>query len=288
MTVRHAAPKPRPSKESSADGVLDIVKTVLFALVVAFVPRVVLCQPYTIPSASMEPTLLVGDYIVVSKFPYGWSRHSIPFSPPLGQGRFFAQQPQRGDIIVFKEPNNGRKDIIKRLVGLPGDTLQVTGGELRINGRAVKRVALPPVLDVEAFDRPLQVAQFRETLPNGKTYVTDSYGPDAPAANTGVYTVPAGCYFMMGDNRDDSLDSRFDPGAIPKGQSRCPWNPALDRFIPAQDEAGMGFVPFDDLVGRAEMVLVSWKPGASLLKPWTWADLRWSRSFHVLGADQRS
>jgi signal peptidase I len=278
----------KPSSQADANGLVDLVKTVLFALVVAVIPRVVLCQPYTIPSASMEPTLLVGDYIIVSKFPYGWSRHSIPFSPPLARGRLFGRQPQRGDIVVFKEPSNGRTDIIKRLVGLPGDTMQVAAGVLRINGQPIKRLALPSALDTEALDRPIQVAQFKETLPNGRTYVTDSYGPAAPAANTGVYTVPAGCYFMMGDNRDDSLDSRFDPGVIAKGQSRCPWNPALDRFMPAQAEAGMGFVPFDDLVGRAEIVLVSWKPGASLLKPWTWGDIRWNRSFHVLGAGQRS
>ena len=280
---------PSPSPRKAASAFADLVKTVLFGLLVAFVPKIVLCQPYTIPSASMEPTLLVGDYIVVSKFPYGWSRHSLPFSPPLGAGRLFAAQPRRGDIIVFKEPSNGRTDIIKRLVGLPGDTLQVSAGVLRINGRPVERTALPSAMDSEAFDRPIQVARFRETLPNGRTYVTDSYGPAAPAANTGVYKVPAGCYFMMGDNRDDSLDSRFDPGAIPINQSHCPWNPALDRFIPAQEEAGMGFVPFDDLVGRAEMVVVSWKPGASLLKPWTWlTDVRWDRSFHMLNAAQRS
>jgi signal peptidase I len=264
---------------------LDIVKTVAFALVVALIPRIVLAQPFTIPSASMEPTLMIGDYVIVSKFAYGWSRQSVPFSPPLGQGRLLGQQPQRGDIVVFKEPNNGRTDIIKRLVGLPGDTLQVTGGVLRINGRSVKRLALPLALDVESFDRPIQVAQFKETLPNGKTYVTDSFGPNAPAANTGVYKVPVGCYFMMGDNRDDSLDSRFDPGPIAKGQSRCPWNPALDRFIPAEDQAGMGFVPFDDLVGRADLVLLSWKPGASVLKPWTLlTHVRWNRAFHPLGA----
>jgi signal peptidase I len=156
---------------------------------------------------------------------------------------------------------------------------------LQINGQAVKRVALPTTLDRESFEEPIRVAQFKETLPNGKTYVTDSFGPNAPAANTGVYKVPAGCYFMMGDNRDDSLDSRFDPGVVATGQSRCPWNPDLDRFIPAESEAGMGFVPFDDLVGRADLVLLSWRPGVSVLRPWTLlTHVRWDRAFHPLGA----
>jgi signal peptidase I len=268
--------------ERDPDGLFELLKTVAFALVVAFIPRVVVGQPYTIPSASMEPTLMIGDYVVVSKFPYGWSRHSVPFSPPLGRGRLFGTAPARGDIIVFKEPNNGRKDIIKRLVGLPGDQLQVVGGALRINGMPVRRQALPTAIDSESFDRPVRVAQFKETLSNGRTYLTNSFGPSSPAANTGVYRVPAGCYFMMGDNRDNSLDSRFDPGAVPKGQASCPWDSALDRYVEA--EAGMGFVPFDDLVGRADLVLLSWKPGASVLYPWTLiTKLRWNRVFHSLG-----
>lgn len=258
--------------------VSELTKTIAIALAIAMVPRVVICQPFTIPSASMEPTLLIGDYLVVSKYAYGWSRHSIPFSPPLGEGRIFEKTPKRGDIVVFKEPRNGRVDIIKRLVGLPGDRMQVIGGVLHINGKPVQHEVVATTTETGVYGNQMPVTAIKETLPNGRTFVTHSYGPDAPAANTGVYLVPKGCYFMMGDNRDNSLDSRFDPGEIAPGQSSCPWNSELDRYIPA--EVGMGFVPADDLVGRAEMVLFSWRQGASFLTPWN--GFRWDRSFHKI------
>ncbi|MEK7429175.1 MAG: signal peptidase I [Pseudomonadota bacterium] len=258
----------------------EIAKTIAIALAIAFVPRVVVCQPVTIPSSSMEPTLLVGDYVIISKFPYGWSRHSVPFSPPLGEGRIFAQAPKRGDIVVFKAPRDGRTDIIKRLVGLPGDRMQVVQGVLQINGQPVKQEPGATSLEDGPAGGAIRVSQFRETLPNGRSFTSQNYGPDTPAGNTGVYLVPAGCYFMMGDNRDNSLDSRFDPGQVRTGEASCPWNSDLDRYLPP--EVGMGFVPFDDLVGRADMVLFSWRQGASLLKPW--AGLRLDRMFHKLGA----
>jgi signal peptidase I len=258
---------------------IEILKTIVIAAAIFLVPRTVLCQSFTIPSGSMEPTLQVGDYIIVSKYAYGWSRHSLPFDPPLPAGRVFGRAPQRGDIVVFKEPRDGKTDIIKRLVGLPGDRIQVVQGVLEINGAAVTRRKL--TADVESpFGAPLTVTQFEETLPNGRVYVVKSIGQDTAAGNTGLYVVPAGCYFMMGDNRDDSLDSRFDPGAARRGQSSCPWNPELDRYLPPEE--GAGFVPFDDLVGRADLVLFSWKPDASLLTPW--AALRVDRFFKPLGA----
>ena len=258
------------------------LKTILLTLVIVLVPRVVFCQPFTIPSGSMEPTLQVGDYILVSKYPYGWSRHSIPLNPPLPEGRLLGQDPKRGDIVVFKKPNDGHTDIIKRLIGLPGDQVQVVGGVLRINGRAVPRELVGTTV-AAPFGEMIPVGQFKETLPSGKAYVTHGWGSGTPGANTGVYTVPKGCYFMMGDNRDNSLDSRFDAGAIPKGQSACAWNSELDAYLPA--ELGMGYVPADDLVGRAELVALSFKPGASLLKPWTLVThLRTDRVFKRLGA----
>jgi signal peptidase I len=267
--------------DGPAQEIIELGKTVIYALLIAFVLRVVLFQPFTIPSASMEPTLLVGDYIIVSKFAYGWGRHSIPLNPPLGSARLLYQAPKRGDIIVFKLPRDGRTDYIKRLIGLPGDKIQVTHGVLHINGQAVQREKLGPGV-VDPDSTVTSVTEYKETLPNGKTYVTNSYGPDGGADNTAVYTVPPGCFFMMGDNRDDSVDSRFDPGEIAPGEASCPWNSDVDAHI--SPDLGVGFLPADDLVGRADIILFSWKPGASLFKPWTWiGDARWSRFFHLLG-----
>ena len=216
----------------AAHELIELGKTVFYALLIAFVLRVVLFQPFTIPSESMEPALLKGDYIIVSKFAYGWSRHSIPLSPPVGHGRLLGQQPHRGDIIVFKLPrDDGKTDYIKRLVGLPGDRVQVAHGTVFINGKAIPRQATEPGFDQTAFGPPFQVARFRETLASGKSYVVNSYDLNGPADNTGVYVVPPRCYFMMGDNRDNSDDSRFDPGDIPAGASACAWNRDTDRFV---------------------------------------------------------
>jgi signal peptidase I len=258
------------------------LRTLALTLAIVLVPRVVLCQPFTIPSASMEPALQVGDYILVSKYPYGWSRHSIPLSPPLPQGRLLGQAPARGDIVVFKKPNDGRTDVIKRLIGLPGDKVQVVEGVLRINDRPVRRELVGTTVEAP-FGEMIPVGQFKETLPGGRTYVTHGWGAGTPGANTGVYTVPRGCFFVMGDNRDNSLDSRFDAGAIPKGQSACAWDSALDAYLPP--ELGMGYIPADDLVGRAELVVASMSPGARLLEPWTFVShMRWDRTFKRLAA----
>ncbi|HTK34097.1 MAG TPA: signal peptidase I [Caulobacteraceae bacterium] len=242
-----ASPKPAKTKSGPAHEVFELGKTIVYALLIALVLRVLLFQPFTIPSASMEPTLLEGDYIIVSKFAYGWSRHSIPFSPPIFKGRIFEQTPHRGDIVVFKLPRDGHTDYIKRLVGLPGDRMQVKQGTLYINDKAVQRTPLTPVQLDSAFGVPHDVARYQEVLPDTrKTYTTYSFGNDGEVDNTGVYTVPAGHYFMMGDNRDNSVDSRYPP------------------------ETGVGFVPAENLVGKAEVILFSWREGASMLKPWTW------------------
>ena len=265
---------------------VEIVKTVAYALLIALALRVLLFQPYTIPSASMEPNLYEGDYIIVSKFSYGYSKHSIPLSPPLFNGRIFFHAPQRGDIIVFKFPRDvhaHRADFIKRLVGLPGDHIQVKSGQIYINDKPIPRNETEPgVTDTGYGPRP--VDRFYETASNGRRYLTQTYGVDGQAGNTGVYIVPAHCYFMMGDNRDNSLDSRFDPQlpANVTGTANCPWDSSLDRYLPPADP-GVGFVPEEDLVGRAQMILLSWKPGASLFLPWTWVmNLRPSRFFHLL------
>jgi signal peptidase I len=275
------AKDPAAHQGGAVNETVEIVKTVVYALLIALVLRVLLFQPFTIPSASMEPNLFQGDYIIVSKYSYGYSRHSIPFSPPLFSGRLFFHAPQRGDIVVFKLPRDGHTDYIKRLIGLPGDKIQVKEGLVYINGRPIDRTPTAAGVEDMGYGDMRQVARYYETLPNGRHFLTNSYGNDGQADNTGVYTVPAHCYFMMGDNRDNSADSRFDP-TIPPGFSgaTCPWDASLDQFVNGE---GVGFVPEENLVGRARIILLSWKPGASLIKPWTWiTDARPSRFFNVL------
>jgi signal peptidase I len=249
--------------QQNASGVNDfveIVKTVAYALLIALFLRVLLFQPFTIPSASMEPTLMEGDYIIVSKFSYGYSRHSIPFSPPLFDGRIMERAPQRGDIIVFKLPRDSRTDYIKRLIGLPGDRIQMRRGRLWVNGEQISAKELTPVMMDSGYGFTRSVQRFQETFPNDRTFVTYDFGPDGDVDETQTFVVPEGHYFFMGDNRDNSLDSR----------------------VPAQ-ENGVGFVPAENLVGKAQIILLSWNPGASLFKPWTWVtDARPSRFFNVL------
>jgi signal peptidase I len=232
--------------------------------------------------------LYQGDYIIVSKWSYGYSRHSILLSPPLFKGRIFFQPPKRGDIVVFKLPHDGKTDYIKRLIGLPGDRIQMRHGQLYINDKAVaERVERT----IATHDRGDAYGDFRqetatvqtETNPEGRTYLTQVHSPDEQAGNTGVYTVPAHCYFMMGDNRNNSLDSRFDPVLPPDDADHggCGWDSRVDTYL-SQSQAGVGFVPEENLVGRARIIMLSWNEGANLFKPWTWLDLRWDRFFHGL------
>lgn len=264
-----------------AEEAVEIAKTIFWALLIAFVIRTLLLQPYTIPSASEEPNLYQGDYIIVSKWSYGYSRHSILFSPPLFKGRILARAPTRGDVIVFKLPRDGHTDYIKRLVGLPGDRIQVTNGVLIING---KRLRQTPVNTIETEDRgrPETAMLMRETNPEGRSYLIQSHGGGEQADNTAVYHVPPNCYFMMGDNRENSADSRFDPGVAPDDPKLggCGWNSDTDSQL--GDEAGVGFVPADNLVGKAQIVMLSWQENASIFKPWTWLDLRWNRFLHLI------
>lgn len=247
-------------EKSAAQEVIEIVKTVVYALLIALVLRILLFQPFTIPSASMEPTLLEGDYIIVSKYSYGYSRHSIPFSPHLFSGRIFEQTPKRGDIIVFKLPRDGHTDYIKRLIGLPGDRIQVKGGVLFINGKQIPRRPLGTTAIDAGYGFIRQTMQFEETLPNGRRYTTFDFGPDGDVDNTPVFVVPEGHYFFMGDNRDNSLDSRVPP-----------------------ELQGVGMVPAENLVGKAQIILLSWTKEAGLFKPWTWVtDARPSRFLHIL------
>lgn len=231
----------------------ETARTVIFAVAIAFVIRVFAYEPFNIPSGSMKPTLLVGDYLFVSKFSYGYSRYSLPWGLPLIGDRILASPPKRGDVVVFKLPRDNQTDYIKRVIGLPGDSIQVIRGILHINGKAVVRREVGPGIVASGSGPVQRVTEYVETLPNGVEHRIfevrdDQIGSD----NTKLFKVPAGHYFMMGDNRDNSLDSRF----------------------------GVGFVPFRNLVGRAEFLFFSHEKSASLFKPWTWPTaIRYRRLF---------
>ncbi|MGE7197853.1 signal peptidase I [Brevundimonas naejangsanensis] len=249
----------RVKKEKSANNeTVEIIKTVVFALLIALVLRVLLFQPFTIPSASMEPNLYEGDYIVVSKWSYGYSKHSIPFGPPVFNGRILGREPARGDIAVFKLPRDNKTDYIKRVIGLPGDKVQMIANKLYINGAPVQDVVVTRAEMADMFG-PRAVTQVRETLPGGKSFMTQDFGPGNELDDTPLYEVPAGHYFMMGDNRDNSIDSRVEMSS------------------------GVGMVPAENLVGKAEIIMFSWTPGASLFNPVSWfANVRFSRFFKIL------
>jgi signal peptidase I len=244
----------RPSPGESREA----LRAVAGALLLALALRVIGYQPFTIPSASMGPTLVTGDYILVSKFPYGWSRASLPFNPPVGEGRLFGRDPRRGDIVVFRDFDEPAKTVIKRVIGLPGDRVQVRGGAVSINDRALARRPLGAAGDRDAGG--LAVLELEERTGNGRDYRTYDRGPRHEGDDTGIVVVPAGHYFVLGDNRDNSLDSRF-----------------------SHEVGGVGLVPAETLVGRAEVVLFSWRPGASLYKPWTWLALTPGRFLRPLG-----
>jgi signal peptidase I len=223
-------------------GLGETVNVIIQALVLALVIRTLLFQPFSIPSGSMRPTLLEGDYLFVTKWAYGYSRYSLPFSPNLFSGRIFGSSPERGDVVVFKFPPNPSLDYIKRVVGLPGDRIQMRDGQLFINGEGVPRVKTGTIdnPDITEENRPIDV--YRETLPNGVSYDTLDLTPNGIDDNTREYVVPPGHYFMMGDNRDNSSDSR----------------------------RSVGFVPEENLVGRANIIFFSIAGGASPLEIWKW------------------
>ena len=241
------------AREGLGGGLIDNGKAIAAALVLFLVLRTLLFQPFTVPSDSMEPTLRAGDYMVVSKFDYGLSRFSTPLALPGPSGRWPARAPRRGDVVVFKLPRDTSVDYVKRLIGLPGDRIQVTHGVVSVNGRAFGQTPLGLMRDPDNPGRI--VMQVRETNLEGKSYVVLREDADHDGEDTGVYVVPAGCYFFMGDNRDNSADSRW-----PR-------------------ELAVGYVPAENLEGRVRMVLLSWRQGASILKPWTWLKLTPDRFF---------
>jgi signal peptidase I len=241
--------------EAKPNALWENIKVIIQALILAMVIRTVLFQPFTIPSGSMMPTLLVGDYIFVNKFAYGYSKYSLPFSPDIFSGRLFGADPKRGDIVVFRFPPNPEVDYIKRCIGLPGDHIQVTDGVLYVNGKPVPKVADGTFTSDYKLDPGADVPVFRETLDSGKTYDTLDQSPVSRGDNTREFIVPEGHYFMMGDNRDNSLDSRFD----------------------------VGFVPAENLVGRASVIFFSLGNDTSFREIWKWpTNMRWDRLFKVV------
>ena len=227
--------------QQEPETLLDFVKTLVWALALAILIRSVFLQPFRIPSGSMQPSLLVGDYIVVSKWSYGYSRFSIAPFVFLPKGRVLGSQPKRGDVIVFRPKHEPNVDYVKRLIGLPGDEIQMKGGVLFINGEAVQRQFLGLRDFKEEDGNFVRLMAYRESLPNGKTYTTFDRQPDNLLDDTPIYRVPAGNYFFMGDDRDNSDDSR----------------------------QNVGYVPYERLVGKAEIVFASWEPQTALTKPWT-------------------
>ena len=263
--------KAEPARKEESWG--EVVRTVVYALLIAMVLRTFFYEPFMIPSGSMLPTLLIGDYVFVNKFAYGYSRHSLPFSPPVMSGRIWEDQVERGDVAVFKLPSDGKTDYIKRIVGLPGDRLQVRNGQLYINDEAVRRKFIREVKlyagtyaatsasgrirQAEPQRRYFPVKLYRETLPNGVSFLTLDQGA-TPADNTRVYVVPDGHYFAMGDNRDDSTDSR--------------------------ELSSVGYVPAENLVGRADIFFFSANDRAEWWEVWGWFDkIRFSRMLRGIG-----
>jgi signal peptidase I len=242
-------------KTKSASGVVDTIKTIVYAILIALVVRTVAYEPFNIPSGSMIPTLLVGDYLFVSKFSYGYSRFSLPFGLPLFSGRILFHPPQRGDVVVFKLPTDESTDYIKRVIGLPGDTVQMKDGELYINRKEVPRKRIEDFLYQEGDGAVIPMKQYIETLPNGRQHRIIKIGDNQPLDNTPEFHVPLGDYFMMGDNRDNSQDSRV--------------------------LSAVGYVPAENLIGKAQFIFFSTDGSARLWEFWKWPfAIRYNRLFH--------
>jgi signal peptidase I len=234
-------------------GLLDNIKTIIYAGLIAIAIRTVAFEPFNIPSGSMIPTLLVGDYLFVSKYSYGYSRFSLPLSPDIFSGRIFGSIPKRGDVVVFKLPRDTSTDYIKRIVGLPGDTVQMKGGQLFINGQQVQREPAGDYL-AEGDGPRMLLKRYLETLPGGKQHYILKADDNGPLDNTQEYHVPDGDVFCMGDNRDNSLDSRV-----------------LNA---------VGYVPVENIVGRAEFIFLSIDATEPWYEVWEWPfEIRWSRIF---------
>lgn len=239
----------KSSKESFAEN----LKTVFLAILIALLIRSLFLEPFRIPSGSMYPTLRVGDYLFVSKYTYGYSRYSFPAGLPLFKGRIWYSSPQRGDVVVFRFPKNPSTDFIKRIIGLPGDKVQVKEGRLYINDTVVAREPMSRYIVDEYVDVPEFYHQYKETLPEGKEHrIIEISDNERLVDNTDEFVVPEDSFFVMGDNRDRSDDSRI----------------------------SVGFVPKENLVGKARFIFFSHNDKGEIYKPWTWfRAIRWKRFF---------
>ena len=237
--------------------VIDNVKTLFYAAIIAILIRSIIIQPFYIPSSSMEPNLLVGDRLFVTKYSYGYSKHSFPFSPPIFKGRILDRTPKRGDVIVFKTPADNRTDYIKRLIGLPGDQIQFIDGELYLNDNQILKTIMNKNDVLLCGNMKIKVATYLEKLPNGKTYLA-SYRKDYSISNTDKFIIPEDHYFFLGDNRDCSKDSRF--------------------------LSEVGYVHHNNLVGKAQIMFFSSNPKiGSILEFWNWNTiLRLNRFFKII------
>jgi len=278
-------PAPAPTAKPRSEW-RDTLSFLVKLAILVFVVRSFIFAPFSIPSGSMLPRLLVGDYLFITKWNYGYSKHSLPWSLPLIPGRIFAKDPTRGDVVVFKAPPTDDTDWIKRVIGLPGDTVQMRDGQLILNGKAIPKqpiadfvVPISPNFPVSApgveggcdpqfveqgpnGTQLCRIPRFRETLPNGKSYEVLDEGLNPLADDTELFSVPAGHVFLMGDNRDNSADSRFLPMLDGQGQNR----------------GGIRFVPMENLQGKAVVSFWSTDGSAQWVLPWTWfSAARWSR-----------
>ena len=237
--------------------IIENIKTIIYALIIALIIRSFLFQPFYIPSSSMEPNLLVGDRLFVSKYSYGYNRHSLPFSPNLTNKRYLSKKPERGDVIVFKTPADNRTDYIKRLIGLPGDILQIIDGDLYLNNQKIQRNKTEITININCGSGMLNVNAFEEILPNGKKYIA-VYNKEGSMQNTDKFIVPKEHYFFMGDNRDCSKDSRF--------------------------LSSVGYVAFSNLLGRARLIFFSNdKKKGNFFKFWKWHEsIRIARFFNKI------
>ena len=224
--------------------IIENFKTIFYALIIALIIRTFLYQPFYIPSSSMEPNLLVGDRLFVSKYSYGYSKHSFPFSPNFSNKRYFKTNPNRGDVVVFKTPYDNRTDYIKRLIGLPGDTIQIINGELYLNDEKIKKKKIDSILEINCGGQIFKVNAYKESLPNNKSYIA-VYRQTESMENTDKFIVPKDHFFFMGDNRDCSKDSRF--------------------------LTSVGYVNSNNLVGKAQIIFFSNdKKIGNIFKFWKW------------------